>query len=164
MSVIAARIFNNRIEVSADSILIKSDLKRTNFKKLIETNGMIVGGCGAAEELSLFFQYAKEHNPNTADVEGIVSFMRRFADWKGNINNNDTVENCYIIVYKNKLFEVDEFFVQEITRYTAIGEGESYALAAMYLGHSTVEAVDCACEFCSAVSQPIISYYREITE
>lgn len=159
MSVIAARVEEGCITIASDSILIKDDLKRTNFKKLVEFDNMVVGGCGSAEELSLFFQYAKTHAaPESATTEGILFYLKKFAEWKANINSVDTIDNCYLIVYGNKLFEVDGMFVQEITEYTAIGEGESYALAALYLGHDVIAAVECACEFCSATSEPIISY------
>lgn len=59
MSVIAGKVYNDKIVVAADSIVVKGWSKRTgNFAKLLEINDMIIGGTGSAEELSLFFRFA----------------------------------------------------------------------------------------------------------
>lgn len=158
MSVIAAKVFPDYIEIASDSILIKDDLKKTNFKK-IHTNQLITaGGCGSAEELCLFFTFIEEHEPRVATVSGILSYMKQFAKWKFDYVNDDTINNCYIIIYKGKLFEVDGMFVQEIKEHTAIGEGEAYALAALHLKHSIEEAVKTACDLSCYVSEPIVKY------
>lgn len=158
MSVIAAKVYQDRIDIAADSILIKDDLKKTNFKKLYRTSTVVAGGCGTAEELCLFFTYLNDHSPEVASVPAIIQFMSNFAEWKARYIHDDVIHNCYLIVFKNKLFEVDGMFVQKITDYTAIGEGEAYALAALHLGHSVEEAVQVACDLCCYVSEPIVHY------
>ncbi len=51
MSVIAARVYQDKIVVAADSIIVHGWSKRTaNFSKLEYINEMIVGGCGEAQE------------------------------------------------------------------------------------------------------------------
>lgn len=163
MSVIAACITDELITIAADSILVKEDLKRKNFSKVAMYDNIIVGGCGSVEELSLFLLYSKRHLPKTASEHGILDYLCSFAEYKYKYTKNDTVENSYIIAYKNKLFETDGMFVQQVTKYTAIGEGESYALAALYLAHTPEEAVKCACEFCCNTTEPIHSCCMLIT-
>lgn len=161
MSVIAAKVECNKITIASDSILIQEDLKRTDFKKLHRTADVIVGSCGTAEELCLFFAYVDTHSPKFATTSGIMTFMSEFAKWKCQYINDSEIHNCYLIIFKNKLFEVDGLFVREIHDYTAIGEGEPYALTALHLGHNVVAAVRAACELCCFVSEPILTY--EIT-
>lgn len=55
MSVVAAKVYNNNIQMSADSILTNGWEKdpNTNFTKIISLNDMIVGSVGSADECSL---------------------------------------------------------------------------------------------------------------
>lgn len=157
MSVVAVKVESDRIRIAADSILIKEDLKKTNFKKLHKFKDIIVAGCGSAEELSLFFKFAEEFSPASCDIDGIRQYMRTFSDVLEDYYNDRKINNDYIIIYKEHVYEVEGMFVQEITDYTAIGEGEAYALAALYLDHDVVDAVKAACKFSCFVSEPILT-------
>lgn len=158
MSVIAVRINDGKIEVASDSIIIKDDLKRTNFKKLIRTHNMIIGGCGTAEELSMFFDYAQEHEIEEATTQGVRDFMFDFSRTKGVYTGESKIENAYIIVVDKRVFEIDGMFVSKVQDYTAIGEGESYALAALALGHTVEEAVGVAAKLSCFVAEPVIKF------
>ena len=156
MSVVAVKLYPDKITIAADSILIKDDLKKTNFKKLYKFKDIIVAGCGSAEELSLFFKFAEEFTPSSCDINGIREYMKTFSDVLEDCYNDRKINNDYIIIYKGHVFEVEGMFVQEIINYTAIGEGEPYALAALYLGHTVKDAVRAACKFSCFVSEPIV--------
>ena len=158
MSVIAAKVYPDHIDIACDSILIKDDLKKTNFKKIFDTGLVCAGGCGSAEELAMFFQYIQQYTPECPSIKGILDYMRNFSRWKYDYINDDVIHNCYLIVYRGQLFEVDGMFVQKITDHTAIGEGEEYALAALHLGHSVEEAVQTACDLCCFVAEPVVKY------
>lgn len=160
ISVIAARVTDKYIHVAADSILLKEELKRTeNFSKLISVNNMIVGGCGSAEELSLFQRYATYNKPSEGSIFAVQDFMKSFSRWKEQYTDSITIDNCYLIVYEHKLFEIDGLFVHEISDYTAIGEGEPYALTALHLGCVATEAVKVTCDLCCYTAEPIIDYF-----
>lgn len=161
MSVIAVKIDSDKITVASDSIIIKDDLKRTNFQKLHDFEHMIVGGCGSAEELSLFFEFAKRSKEKLTSVYAVQEFMDKFSNCKRAYTDDNKINNAYIIIYDKHVYEVDGMFVQEITDYTAIGEGEAYALAALHLGHSVEEAVQVACDLCCYVSEPIVKFTVE---
>ena len=159
MSVIAAKVTNEYIDIASDSIICKDTLKRTNFHKLRHINtDLIVGGCGVAEELSLFFEYAKKYTPCGDTISDIQDYMLNFSHIKEQYMREPKLECAYLIVFKGHLFEVDGMLVQEIFDYTAIGEGEDYALAALHLNHSVQEAVKVACDLCCYVAEPIIEY------
>ena len=58
MSVVAAKVFEDKVVMAADSILVKGWSKRnSNFAKITGINGMIVGGVGYAQEISLMWHY-----------------------------------------------------------------------------------------------------------
>lgn len=68
MSVVAAKVYNNNIQMSADSILTNGWEKdpNTNFTKIISLNDMIVGSVGSADECSLMWLYMENHQPLNA--------------------------------------------------------------------------------------------------
>lgn len=158
MSVIAAKVYNDKIIMAADSILCSGWSKRNNnFAKIIELNGMIAGSTGTAQEASLMWHYMQTHKPASASEKDILEFVVEFSQWKSSIDGNK-VENSYLFAYKGHLFEINNMFVHEISDFAAVGAGEDYANAALYLGHSPREAVKVACELCCFVCEPIIEY------
>lgn len=158
MSVVCARVYPGEICIAADSMITKDDLKKTNFEKLRVIEELTVGGCGHAEELSLFFQFVADTEPYEPTIKGMLQYMKEFSTYKENFTGNKEIENCYLIVYDNKLFEIDGMFIQEVTDYTAIGEGEPYALTAMRLDYDPEYAVKITSELCTSVSEPVICY------
>ena len=78
---------------------------------------------------------------------------------KEELIGDNKIENAYIIAIEGCLFETDGMFVKEVSDYTAIGEGECFALAAMWCGENTEQAVYCACDLCAAVAPPVTTYY-----
>lgn len=49
-------------------------------------------------------------------------------------------------------------FVCQIKDYVAIGAGDDFATAALYLGHTPREAVEVACNLSCYVAGPIVEY------
>lgn len=159
MSVIAAKVYDNYIEICADSIIMNEDgTKRTNFAKLRNINNMIVGGCGDAEELCLFFNYVETYAVPEATETSILDYMNRFSSFKLSYTNESELRNIYVIAVEGHLFEVDNKFVQEVYDITACGRGMPYALTALHLGHSAEEAVSVTCDLCCYTSGPVVKY------
>lgn len=157
MSVIAGKVYSDKIIMAADSIIVRGWSKRTNFSKIATINDMIIGGSGTAEEQSLFFRFAQTHKPESSTEKDVLTFIVEFANWKKDYGSG-SVDNSYLIAINGHLFLIEHMFVREIFDYEAIGAGEDYAIAALYLGHTPVEAVKVACELCCYVSEPIITY------
>ena len=67
------------------------------------------------------------------------------------------LDNQYLIAYKDKAFYCSSGYVGEVTDYFAIGAGQNYARAALYLGHSPAEAVKVACALSCYVDEPIVT-------
>lgn len=164
MSVVAAKIYNNRIVMAADSILVKGCAKSTNINlaKINYINDMIVGSTGYAKENSLFQYFMRTHTPNGNTDKDILAYIVEFSKWKQDLIGESEIANTYLFAYDGHLFEIENMFVYEIKDYDAIGAGEDFANAALYLGHSPREAVKVACELSCYVAEPVIEYEMEI--
>ena len=159
MSVIAAKVYNDKVVMAADSIIVTGWSKRNNnFSKIVEINNMIMGSTGYCQECSIMWHYMQTHKPASSLEKDILAFMVEFAKWKNNITNNNNVENSYLMIYQGHLFEINGLFVHEISDYVAVGAGEDFATAALHLGHTPREAVKVACDLSCLVSEPIIEY------
>ena len=158
MSVVCAKIYNDKIQISADSIRTNGKSKRTDTGscKLVRANNMIVGSTGSAQEGSLMRHFIKTHRPKEATEKAVLDFMVEFSKWKKDYGDGDEVENSYILAYDKKCFEIECMFVCEITNYCAVGAGSDFATAALYLGHSPREAVRVSAELSCCVAEPII--------
>ena len=158
MSVVTAKVHKDKIEFAADSIITSGSFKRTNYNKLFEINGMIVGTSGYAEEGAFMRYYAETHKPASASEKDILKFFVEFQAWK--LDAGCTISDCgntYLFYYDGHLFEVNQMHIEEVEDFAAIGAGRDYAYAALYLGHSAQEAVKVACELSCYVSEPIVT-------
>ena len=159
MSVVCVKNYKDQIVMCADSIMVRGWTKYpdTDFAKIEEINGMIMGGCGYAKESSLMWHYMRTHKPSKATERDVLQFMIEFSEWKATILGDvSDIANDYILAYEDKVFEISGLFVKEVTDFAAIGAGADYANSALYLGHSPRKAVETACALCCMVSEPII--------
>lgn len=158
MSVVAVKKYKDRIEIAADSQFTCGDICRNydSFKLKKINNDLVVGGCGTARTIGLLWIYFETHSlESDSNERTMMNFMLDFCKWQAEYNNIDPFDSKFIIVYKNKIFEILGYEIIEIKDYTAIGSGYESALAALYLGHSPKEAVKVACELNCYVGEPI---------
>lgn len=151
MSVVAARVYKDKIVMAADSIVVRGWSKRTDHDivKINKINDMIVGSTGYAQELSLMWQYMTTHKPATATEKDVLAFVVEFSRWKRELIGSGSVDNTYLMAYD---------LVYEVSEWSAVGAGEGFANAALYLGSSPRDAVKVACELSCFVAEPIIEY------
>lgn len=165
MSVVACRITETGYEIAADSIttrgIIQTKGQTTDHVKLYETNDMVIGGVGSAEDNSLFRLFAETHRPSNPDELSMLEFISEFSEWKKKKTDNATIKNSYLIGFQNDIFHVEQWHVSKIKTYMAIGAGMSFALAALYLGHSAEKAVETAIELSTQCEAPIIVIKKE---
>lgn len=159
MSVIAVKINKSTIDVAADSIVVSDSthLHNNGYKsiKLALINNIIVGGAGLVEENGLIQLFIKTHQPSSPTEDSILEFLGEFSQWKHNKTQNPTIENEYILVIDDKVFNIQGYQITEITTYTAIGAGRDFALSALYLNKSVKTAVDVACNLSVWCEPPI---------
>lgn len=160
MSVVAVKVYKDRIEMASDSIMVKYWSKipkaENKFVKMQKINDMIIGGVGDAEETSLLYHYMKTHTIDNVDEKGVLDFILEFRRWKNDFTNNNSFTNTYILAFKGKAFYIENMLVVPIDDYYSIGAGEDFANGAMYMGASPREAVKASCELCAMVAEPII--------
>ena len=160
MSVVAVKVYDDKIQIAADSIVCRGDSKRVddNFTKLVNINDMIIGCCGSCEEASLLYHYAETHKPLSTSEKDILAFIIEFSKWKNDLVGSPSINNEYVIVFDGHAFIVVSMFVNEVKTYAAIGAGLDFANAALYLEHSPKESVKVACALFCYVAEPIIEY------
>ena len=158
MSVVAVKIYEDKIEVAADSIMVKGWTQTNKYSKLHFINDMYIGTSGTAEEGSLFRIYCSTRKPEQATESAIIMFFSEFADWKNNKTGSSNLQNEYIFIFNGKVFEVQRFHVLEIKDFSAIGAGMDFALAALYLGSNVEDAVKVACELSVYCEAPVEHY------
>jgi len=160
MSVVACKIKENGYEIAADSIttrgIIQTKGQTTEHVKLYETNDMVIGGVGTSEENSLLRLFAETHRLASPEEYSVLEFLSEFSEWKKRKTDNALVKNSYLIGYQGSVFYVDQWHVSKVKTYMAIGAGMSFALAALYLGHSAEKAVETAIELSTMCEEPVI--------
>lgn len=164
MSVVAVKVYPNRIEMSADSIIVSGGRKETYFgghAKMRKINDMLIGTAGSCEEESLMWLYAQNHRPLSNSEKDVLEFFVEFVDWKKDKASTSTLSNHYLFVYGGKAFHIENFLVLEVDNFSAIGAGSDFALAALYLDREPAEAVRVACKLSCYATEPIITYVQE---
>lgn len=162
MSVVCCKILKDKIEIASDSIMTigRSQTKGSDveYAKLDKINDIIIGSTGSCEESALFQLYCKTHSPKEAKNDDILEFVIEFIEWKRKKIDKWDYSNNYILAFHGKAFWIENYFVNEIKTYRAIGAGRDFAMAALFLGHSVEESVSVACELSTLCEKPIIKF------
>ena len=164
MSVVTVKKTDKKIKIAADSISVcgwTQKEKTIKKVKLFEVNGIIAGGVGFTSENLLLENFCLTHKPHQATEREVLNFFVEFNNYLKDLGLS-SYSNHFILCYQGKAFLIEQnFYVSEINEYAAIGAGEDFALAALYLGHSAKEAVKVACELSAFVAEPIIEFEME---
>lgn len=160
MSVVCVKVSKKVIEMASDSIIVTGwtqNKSNNSYAKLASIDSMIVGSAGSLEESSLFQVFCMTNKPEASTESAILVFISLFSEWKSKKINKAGIENSYLIVFEGRAFEIEGFFVQEVTCFAAIGAGSDFALTALHLGHDVKKAVAIACDL-SVYCEPPIRY------
>lgn len=160
MSVVTVKVYDKEIIMSADSIIVhgRDDKTPVGRGKIFEINNMLIGTCGYASEGIHMALFAENHTPLSMTDRDLTRWMNEFLDWRvKEFGTEKKTENEYLIAHNGKVFFINNDYVGEVENYFAIGAGEKYARAALYLGHSPAEAVKVACALSCYVDEPIIT-------
>lgn len=160
MSVVCAKVYENKIVIAADSIAVAhGDTKIPwGYDKLVQINDMTIGDSGDCEEEALFGAYVKTHKPEGKSALDITRFMVEFSKWKNDFCDNKRVSNAYIFCYMGELYQIYGISAIPVKDFCAIGYGDSYALTALHLGHTPKEAVKVTSDLCCYVADPIVEF------
>ena len=166
MSVVACRVSPNSFEIASDSISVRGFTQTrgqtSTHSKLYETNDVVVGSVGSAEENSMFRLFVETHRPAQANEHSMLEFMAEFSDWKKKRMDRSSIENAYIIAFSGAVYTVESWHVERIKSYMAIGAGMDFALAALYLGTTAKRAVETAIELSILCEAPILVIEKSV--
>ncbi len=160
MSVVAVKVYDKEIIMSADSIIVHGEADKTPVGrgKIFEVNGMLIGTSGFAAEGIHMALFAENHTPLDMNDRELTKYMHEFAEWRvKEFGTEKKIENQYILAYKGKAFYCSGGYIGEIKDFFSIGAGQYYATAALYLGHSPAESVKVACALSCYVDEPIVT-------
>jgi len=169
MTVIAAKREDMCIWFAGDRQVTSGVRKRTGHEmelgKLCQVNGMTIGSAGLKSESQWLFLFARNHAPTEATESAVAEFFLEFAEWMKKKNDRFSVENEYLVAYKDKLFNVyDSMSVFAVPQYAAIGTGQDFAVAAMHLGHTATQAAAVAAKldlYCSGEIDTVLHDARD---
>lgn len=157
MSVIAVKVYKDKIVIGADSIRVRGyTQEKDKTAKLYEVNNMVVGHVGASRNAQFMYVFAKNHNPAAPTLEAVIDFVVEYIDWCKKRDSNYKLESNFLLVFKGKVFCImQDMFIQEVKDYAADGAGKDYALAALYLGKNVEDAITVATELSIYCEAPV---------
>lgn len=185
MSCVAVRKYDDRIIISSDSMIgINGEFNRCGEEKALELGSeykltkirtssghlAIIACVGFYDEMQMFVEFAKNHiddiyeNGNIKGIDiikllkSVKEEMKEYTDVI--LQPSDCDQNCdYIIALDTdkglRCFVVIGRSVFEVQDYYAIGAGKQFALGALSVGATTVQAVESACKYSIYCSAPI---------
>jgi ATP-dependent protease HslVU (ClpYQ) peptidase subunit len=158
LSIAVVKVHDNIIELGADSIVVKGDTLNTRDSdakiKSVE-RGFSFASAGSAMEIEMFYLFSKTRKPSGNDEENILTFFEEFREWLCKKTDISKINNSFLIVFRGKAFYFHKYYLKEVKDFEAIGAGSDFALAALYLGKSTKEAVQVACDLSIYCEKPI---------
>lgn len=161
MSVVAARKYDNHIGFAADSISVAGSTRITqrieSSAKLFQSNGLTIGGAGSARELSLISLYVRNHNPAAETLDAMIDFIWRFEKWVQERDPDFKADNHYLIAFQDVLFRTyGGLEIFQVNEFDAVGAGQDFAITALHLEKTPMEAVDIACQLSVWCHPPVI--------
>ncbi len=160
MTCIAVKVEKKFIHLCGDTEISywwygRFDMKNTkelkDKSKIYQVNGLSFWGAGNLDDLLWFKEFCKTNMPKGNRLDDIESFMLKFyAERKGK-EPDRRAYNHFIIIYKGKVFLVEEYAIYEIDKYTCIWSWRFYARTMLHIWKSAKEAVDVARELASWV-------------
>lgn len=150
MTIIVGKKTKSGFTIGSDSLTMYSWMqtkgKNTTSSKLFKENDLVVGGAGSVEESNLFRLFLRSRQLEDVSERGILELMSDFFDWKKSKTDSDKLENSYLMGTQGKLFLVEEWNIEEVKTFYAIGAGMWFAMTALHLGHSCKKSVEVAIE------------------
>lgn len=157
MSVVALKVYEDRIEMSADSITVQGDTKEGKYTKMYSIGSIVFGSSGYLRESEMFRIFCQTHSPSNSSVEGILDFFNEFESWLGKRYNIKELTNSYLLIHKKNAFLFDSYCCLNIKDFDAIGAGYKFARTALYLDKTTKEACEIACKLSVYCEPPVIT-------
>lgn len=145
MTCIAVKNYEHKIELCCDSQSTSGNEKIGNHIKIYTINPtLIISYAGDVKAGSILIHWAKFNLPERNDVQCITDWLLKFSLYYKD-KFNEQFKNNHLIIFEETIYQNIDFWVTEITDYTAIGSGYVEARTALHLGKTAFESVEIAC-------------------
>ena len=157
MSIVAAKIYKDRIVIGADSQSTSYWHNKNETNKIYKVaNDFIIGGVGYTAHNQLMRLYCETDKPASARERDILEFFVKYHEWIKTKVKDYAPVNSWIIAFRGECFGVtSDLLIVKVKNFHAIGSGMEYARAALHLGHSVRDAISVACDLTVFCGRPI---------
>jgi 20S proteasome alpha/beta subunit len=160
MSVVAVKVYDDKIVIGADSQSTSYWHNKDSTNKIYKiSNSFVIGGVGYTSHNQMMYLFCETNKPAGSRKRDILEFFVQFNDWMRKKTDDFRPYNSFLIVFGDKAFWVtNDLMIKEITDYCAIGSGMEYAKAGLYLGKTVQDSIRIACDLTIYCSGPIERY------
>lgn len=157
MSVVALKVYKNKIVIGADSQSTSYWHNKDLTNKVYQiSDDFVIGGVGYTSNNQMMYLFCETNKPAGTRKRDILEFIVQFNEWMKKKNSDYQPYNSFLMVFGDKAFWItSDLLVQEITDYCAIGSGMEYAKAGLYLGKTVKESIKIACDLTVFCGEPI---------
>ncbi|HPQ79747.1 MAG TPA: hypothetical protein PLG47_04805 [Candidatus Dojkabacteria bacterium] len=168
MSIICGRVYEDRIEIAADSCITDETVENTticNSPKLVKIDNIVVGACGYHSDALLLFSFIEENIEEFKKISCVKDLMvltKKYRLYNEEYQGKKELESVFAILVNGKLYESKYFCICEIKEFCALGIGYQCALGSLEYGASPTEACKIASKYLLACKPPIITYTYDL--
>ncbi len=157
MSVVAAKIYDKKIVIGADSQSTSYWHNKNLTNKIYKVSSkFVIGGVGYTAHNQLMRLFCETNKPASSRERDILHFFVSYHEDMLKRDKDYMPYNSWLIVFDGKCYQVtDDLMIGKITDFDAIGSGHEFAKSALYLGHTVKEAIKVACDLTVYCGEPI---------
>lgn len=160
MSVVAAKVYEDKIVLGADSQSTSYWHNKNSTNKIYKiSDDFVIGGVGYTSHNQMMSMFCETNKPADNRKRDVLEFIVQYNEWMRKKDDQYRPYNSWLMAFKGKAFWItDDLLVQEIKDYFAIGSGHEYAKAGLHLGKTVKESVKVACDLTVFCGEPIEVY------
>lgn len=161
MSVVAAKVYVDKIVIGADSQSTSYWHNKDSVNKIYKiADDFVIGGVGYTAHNQLMSLFAETNKPASSRRRDVLEFLVNYNDWMKEKVEHYKPHNDFILAYKDKCYWIssEDLYIKEVEDYCAIGSGHEFAKAGLYFGKDVKEAIKVACDLTVFCSDPIEVY------
>ncbi len=157
MSVVAVKVYDDKIVIGADSQSTSYWHNKDSTNKIYRiADDFVIGGVGYTSHNQMMYLFCETNKPAGSRKRDILEFLVQFNEWMRKKNSDYSPYNSFLMVFKDKAFWITpDLLVQEVKDFCAIGSGMEYTKAGLHLGKTVKESIKIACELTIYCSEPI---------
>lgn len=157
MSVVAARVYEDKIVLGADSQSTSYWHNKNSTNKIYKiSEDFVIGGVGYTAHNQLMSMFCETNKPASSRKRDILEFFVQYHDYMKKKDSDYAPRNEWLVAFNGVVYWVTpDLLIDEVKKFHAIGSGHEFAKAALYLDKTIKEAVKVACDLTVFCGEPI---------